>query len=396
MGSNAVRKSIAVAVSIIASVVAVASASAAPPDRPQSAATPTHDQTIAPSGAPYGNIPSDVYDLATHLNLKFHDASLTWDDAADSLTVWYSPGAEDSAIRATVAASGVNGVVVAQSTYARKDLSALADNLVQSGAISGQTVAWAGPLPDGSGLDVGVDVGVSARATQETSLDGVPVHVVASGEAVAASRDYDMTPFIAGADMLRDAGNGYVTECTTAFAFNHFDLTTHLNVEQLFTAEHCTANGAVWRTGSYLRNPTIGTAVGATTGGADISVISGQDYDPYMYYGANTSNSAVAIFGYVTPIVGGLVCYSGAPSGTVCDNKVTDTGLTVPYGGGLTYQDLTRTEQTAGVSAVGNGDSGGPAFVIDPQGYVYAAGIISGMESEGSSCQGDPAVSGGR
>ena len=77
----------------------------------------------------------------------------------------------------------------------------------------------------------------------------------------------------------------------------------------------------MWRTGRSLANPIVGTAVSTFTPQSDIKALSGGDYRPYMYYGANTSNSAVAIFGYVTPIVGANVCYGGAPSGTVCGNE---------------------------------------------------------------------------
>lgn len=72
---------------------------------------------------------------------------------------------------------------------------------------------------------------------------------------------------------------------------------------------------------------------------------------------------------------------------------MTHTDVTVNYGYNLTYQHLTRTVQQTGLSAVGNGDSGGPVFLINQGGMVYATGVISGMSNAGTDCQGDPSSS---
>lgn len=47
--------------------------------------------------------------------------------------------------------------------------------------------------------------------------------------------------------------------------------------------------------------------------------------------------------------------------------------------------------QQDGISAAGNGDSGGPV-VAARNGYAYAAGIISGILGRGNNCQGVPAT----
>ena len=255
-------------------------------------------------------------------------------------------------------------------------------------------MAWAAPRPDGSGLDVGATSTSGVRSAVPLEYGGIPVEVIAGGEAEAASRDVDYSPFVAGADMVHRIDANYVGFCTSAFAFNHFDLATRTVQERMFTADHCIHTGdSVWRTGRNLANAELGTNALAVSEQNDIAAIGGQDYDPYLYWGPNTSNSVAAIFGYVTPIVGASVCYSGAPSGTVCYNTITHTEVQINYqlaDGPHTYYGLTRTVQDTGISAVGNGDSGGPAVVIATGGYPYAIGIISGMQNAGSSCQGDP------
>lgn len=387
--------SLAVAV-ILATTTGLSAAAAAPGD-PSSSSRANSPRaiervTLHATYAPYEDVPADVYKVATDLTLAFPDTSLVWDDTDERITAWISGPADVEGVSALVASSGVRGIDVQVAAYERDALELLANEIVVSGVLDGADISWAGPRADGSGLDVGVQnltTSAAARTAQQPEYAGVPVTLVTDGEVARASRDYDLSPFMAGADMVRDAGGGYVSYCSTAFAFTHMDLATGVVSERLFTADHCGPTGAVWRTGRSLANPIVGTSESTFTAQNDLKSLSGGDYRPYMYYGANTSNSAVAIFGYVTPIVGAIVCYGGAPSGTVCGNEVTHTGLTVSYTGAGTYQDLTRTVQTSGTPAVGNGDSGGPAFVIATGGYVYAAGIISGMSGAGSTCTGD-------
>jgi hypothetical protein len=345
-------------------------------------------------GLPGTNIPADVHAFATKVDLEFENISLVWDDKVEVLTVWHSPGAASDAILSRVKESGLRGVAVAQTAYPIEDLSMAADDLAGEN-FNGTPVAWAAARPDGSGIDIGLD-GASTRSTpyKVGTYDGIPITVVDTDGVEPASRNYDAGPeYIAGADMVRNAAPGYVSFCTTAFAFHAFDGVTQTYSEKLFTADHCGATGDVWHTGRNTGNPEIGTGQGLATEQTDIMAIRGKDYAPYVYYGDNNSNTAVAVRGHVTPIAGASVCYSGAPSGTVCNNSVTHTDVTVNYGYNLTYQHLTRTVQQTGLSAVGNGDSGGPVFLINQGGMVYATGVISGMSNAGTDCQGDPSSS---
>lgn len=250
------------------------------------------------------------------------------------------------------------------------------------------------PRTDGSGLEVGVDTTKAPNresAKTSTEAGGIPLTMRPGGEAETASRDFDAGPdFIAGADITTPVPGG-VRACSSSFAiFAYYGGSWE---EQLLTAHHC-ANGSstgTWKAGNYTNSPVIGTDI-ASPAASDIAVIRGKDYAPYMYYGPNTSNVAVAIFGYAVPIVGATVCYSGAPTGTVCNNEVTHVNVTVSYPG-LTYSNQVRTVQRLGTPAAGNGDSGGPVFGVNASSQALAVGVISGMQNASANCTGDPATS---
>lgn len=352
-------------------------------------------ETIPEGDAPYGNVPIEVYELATNIELEHPDVSFVWDNEAETMTVWYEANADGAKVESLVREAQLPQVSASEATYNFGDLEQLATDIVEAGALGNSEVTWAGARPDGSGLDVGVN-STAARASGATATPepseyaGVPVAIIDDGEAELASRDFGGTPYRAGADMIRSVGNGMGVTCSTAFAFNHLDLATRVITEQMFTADHCGSAGDVWFSGKSIANPSVGTTVSVVTEQRDLIAMSGADYGPYMYYGPNTSYNSVAIYGYVTPIAGASVCYSGAPSGMVCGNVVTHTGLTTTYGGGLTYLGQTRTVQQAAIPSVGNGDSGGPVAIIDSTGHPYAVGVISGMANGGTECTGDP------
>lgn len=390
------RSAVCAVAAIFAATSGFSAATAADTPIPSPTDLPTSGQddlsvTLPAEYSPYADVPIEIYEVATDISAAITGSSLVWDDLTKTLTVWVADDSQSQTASDLIRESGAARMQVKVTEYDPEYLRDVATELVAAASVDGTDVTWAGPAPDGSGIEIGVDAAPTAPATQAeiATFDGVPVTVVDEGGATAASRNVDASPFMAGADMIRDAGGGYVSYCTTAFAFNHYDQPSSTVTERIFTADHCTSTGQVWLTGRNLNNPTVGTSVSVTTQQNDLKALSGQDYRPYMYYGANSSNSAVAIFGYVTPIVGATICYSGAPSGTVCGNQVTNTGVTVSYSGAGTYLNLTRTVQTDGTPAVGNGDSGGPAFVIATGGYVYAAGVISGMQNAGTTCTGD-------
>ncbi len=314
------------------------------------------------------------------------------------MVVSVAPGADidvDAALR-DVQPQISSSVRVEHADYAPERLESAALEIVKSGKFSGAEVSWAAPKPDGSGIDVGlVSAPKAPRAMPAMTFDGIPVSTEVTGHAVVASRDYDFPPFIAGADMNRDAAQAnYISICTTAFAV------VKLGVESLLTADHCArgGGGATWRTSNQYSNALeIGNHPGILPAPElipDITTITGKDYAPYMYYGPNTSNSFVAVSGSWNPILDTYVHYSGARSGSIYNNRVTHTGVAVRYNDSGTYAGLVRTVQIYDIPAVGNGDSGGPAFALTSSGQVLAAGIISGMDAPTTNCSGDPGVDG--
>lgn len=284
-------------------------------------------------------------------------------------------------------------IEVQTGAYSQAQLKQAAADLVASGEVT-----WAAPDPTGAGLDVGVDKVDSGRTAPDsaarapeaaeptTAAGGIPVTVVEEATVELASRDLDSSPFSAGADMVVDAGGGYVGFCSTSFAF------ISGGQERLFTADLCGSTGQVWRTGRSLSNAVLGTmtAPAQNLPTYDIATISGGDYRGRVYTGPNTSNTTIAVAGYTAPVVNQILCYSGAPSGTVCNNRVTHTGLTINYGPGYVYDGITRTVQLNGQPAVGNGDSGGPVYAPTSDGRATAVGVISGISGGGSACTGDP------
>jgi hypothetical protein len=344
-------------------------------------------------------IPDSLLTLGTLLNEKYPSLALRWDDKAQQLIVYVDPDTDASGIlSAARAAAGTGNVVVEHADYAAKRLEAAAKSIAEAGTLDGVAVAWAAPQPDRSGIDVGlVEAPQKRSATDSDSFEGIPVATEVTGPPEAASRDWDAGPaYIAGADMNRDSATaGYIAICTTSFAVR-----SALNVKSLLTADHCARGGGgnTWRTtNQYSNTPAIGShplVLPAPGFNPDAVLISGQDYGPYMYYGPNTANTAASVQGTYSPIVGGYVHYSGARSGSVYNNLITHTGLTVNYDPGLTYSGLARTVQNSGIPAVGNGDSGGPVFALNANGQVLATGIISGMEAPTTTCNGDPGING--
>jgi hypothetical protein len=92
--------------------------------------------------------------------------------------------------------------------------------------------------------------------------------------------------------------------------------------------------------------------------------------------------------------VGAEICYSGSFSGVVCGNIVQQTNVSYGVGGDLNALTGTITLQSGGQPAVGNGDSGGPGYMLVSQNGTlkrYASLIISAIPSgSGTTCTGVP------
>lgn len=169
------------------------------------------------------------------------------------------------------------------------------------------------------------------------------------------------------------------------------------------TAAHCGNYGAgFWRTANNYffgnkrseyqntaRDAAILTNDQITSGLPDTY----RFYGPYMYVGGVSGASRYVVTGGAMPVVGADFCYSGSYSGTWCYNEIEATNVYVDYGGaGKNTGPLVRTRNYKGISAVGQGDSGGPAFQFNSTttNGVRATGIISGISGGSTTgCRGE-------
>jgi len=111
---------------------------------------------------------------------------------------------------------------------------------------------------------------------------------------------------------------------------------------------------------------------------------------PYMYTGAWNSDTYTPINGLASPVIGTEICYSGSFSGLQCGNIVTHSESQVDYGVQISW--AFTTVNSAGLATVGQGDSGGPGYVLTSTGSGYkryAATIISGIANGTGTCMGD-------
>jgi hypothetical protein len=280
---------------------------------------------------------------------------------------------------------------------------------IASDLISGEAgpdVASVAIAPDGSGLAVSLKEGGAARAAapdpavqQEAVREfaGVPVDFVAAPES-ATSRQSD-TAGMGGARIWQFDNGRIINACTTAFAVIRPDSSR----KGVLTAAHCSDIGARWvvhdgvdgSNSYYLLGDVVSRGVTY-----DAAVIDSTWSYPYIYTGAWDSNTYTPINGMTIPVVGIEICYSGSYSGLACGNivRIAETVNQVcdPYGANCMAVRAFQTEHHTGVPTVGQGDSGGPGYVLTntPSGVKrYAATIISAIRGGSSACSG---IGGGR
>lgn len=253
----------------------------------------------------------------------------------------------------------------------------------------GAFVAETIPSEDGSRIDVGIAGAGAAAAVRGLggSILGIEVEAAVVEAPIAATRNRTVAPVLSGQYMQNASSS-----CTTGFWIGK-----STGERALISADHC--GGTVGETWYYGGGTTagkeIGTAQGQAPGGTDLELFmtsSTANVSGYVLVGTYAdSSSAAPIRGrYSQTVIGGSVCYSGSRSGLVCQNIITSYAGSVCYDTFQCYYNVTRTTQTNGIPAVGNGDSGGPVITVLTGGHVYATGIISGMSNASDNCTGDP------
>jgi hypothetical protein len=141
-----------------------------------------------------------------------------------------------------------------------------------------------------------------------------------------------------------------------------------------------------------------GTAVGDTyeyNQGTDIMTINvartGSSAGAVVYAGGvdETGNgvgeSSRPVKSTTSPAAGAIVCTSGAFSGERCSIKViqVNVAIDVDLGGGATQRitGQVKAEQTQRANAAGQGDSGGPVYLLRSDGGVSAEGTITAIDT---------------
>lgn len=346
-------------------------------------------------------IPDGTLRLAKELGYQtFASAIITmrWIETDKTIEIFASGDTSDLQKFVSADAAG-SSFVIRAATYSLAQLTAARETLFANSPVlpSGQRLIGAAPLVDGSGLKISVEsAAVGSRMSDGTiartlsELAALPVLVGTDEIPVNASRYNDSAPYVGGAYLSNNVGRS----CTSGFTIG----TLNAPNPQILSADHCTpATGASWWSGNVQDVPHfLGSGQGQAPGGSDLERIEGTNnaLAAYVYVGATTANTTTPIRGWTNPIVGASVCYSGAPSGTVCNNTITQTNEYICYlndPGAPCYDFLVRTVQQSGIPAAGNGDSGGPVIQAGGGG-AYATGIISGISGGGDNCTGRAAT----
>ncbi len=279
---------------------------------------------------------------------------------------------------------------------------------LRSGA-AGVPIAGATIEPDGSGLyvllavDGEAEEGVSARRSgpdrQEQLIQQAVEFPVTFGEepqTAAASRQSD-TAGLAGARIKEFIANpGRIGgQCSSAFSLRRGETG---DMAQL-TAAHCGALNSTWVIHDGVQGSNQHYLLGQMTQRHeyfDAAVIDSQWSYPYMYTGAWNSNTYTPINGLVVPVVGVELCYSGSYSGLHCGSIVIYPEMDVTYrdqwGNPIQTSFVFVAQQASGQKTVGQGDSGGPGYVLasTSTGFKrYAATIISGISEGTTGCIGE-------
>jgi hypothetical protein len=286
-----------------------------------------------------------------------------------TLNVWWN-GDPPAELRNEIASQERGGgikVILQPAKYSQRELIEAARSIT-SKAQEYPGLVSAGPLVDGSGLEIGVS-DIERAASFKFPM---PVHVVLrKGMVPLFSRGADTPPWWAGA--VTKAAVPNAGTCSTGFAM------TQGSTHGILTAEHCACGG----------NVVFNNGVGVPIGVAEPGSTQNPSTDSLFITansGAATYDGGVGVGEFSKPVVGrqssfrGLfVCSSGAATGVHCGIKIDITKLFFSSScfAGRSIEGGVIATQVDGTVAAGSGDSGGPVFTLaqDPS-TVNAAGII--------------------
>jgi hypothetical protein len=261
-------------------------------------------------------------------------------------------------------------VSVLPARYSKAELDSVAERVAE---IPGVTVV--GPLGDGSGLKVSTADERTLDAVRAVTGD-LPLTADLSRPALA-SRQVSSPPHYGGAAFTKPLGDGYYSFCTTGFTINH-----PRAGKRMLTAGHCGDNG------DTVYNGTGATVMGTVSGDNNTkdTMIINTNAAGRIYvdgYNSNTSKPVKMAFGSYEDT---LVCTSGAMTGEHCKIRITNIGMTINVG--YLIHPVVMAVHDDHLTAVGEGDSGGPVVSQDSGGFmgkgdfvlVYAQGTITALD----------------
>ncbi|WP_307485766.1 hypothetical protein [Microbacterium trichothecenolyticum] len=322
--------------------------------------------------------------------------TVTWDQNRDVLHFFAYGADEDlrSLIDSSIPADQDWDIVPAVRPIG--EVEAIIEKIAADSSVlpAGVTFVSGTPAPDGASITIGVQSTSSSRLHStllpQEILD-VPVTFITKERATTTTRVRNAAPLVAGGYMQGPASAGTMA-CSTGFPV----LRNQDNQYNMLTADHCTdLQGASWTWGTGTH--TVGRSTFQAPGDTDLELfIEPGSLSAWVFAGSyNDATSVLPIRGYVAPVGGNNVCYSGSRSGLVCSN-VLESADTFNCVAAFQCYWVRWSTQSAGTPAAGNGDSGGPVIQLarresDNTVGAYGVGAIS-MIPGGSSatCTGDP------
>lgn len=257
--------------------------------------------------------------------------------------------------------------------------------------VRGLDVTQVGPKPDGSGVQVGVDLTASPALARlhtpaggRAALAGRLISALVPGRAPVTvfgdqphwatdggSRDYDTSPYKGGARIVR-AGD---ILCSTGFSV--VSGKTHY---MLFAA-HCGGVNTKWEVGDTYDGDTSMGLETARDPSYDTGLIKVGDNQATIYDKAWDSSVTEKVVGYQSAVTGTYTCQNGATSGVICNTVVEATLQSISFDNGAftaVDEDVAHNADS-NLQAEADGDSGGPVFVTtSTKGHVDGVGTISG------------------
>jgi hypothetical protein len=319
------------------------------------------------------------------------------DDDHNQLTVYWHGTVPADIARLLASLRHRVQVRVAAARYSTAQLDQAVSRVFRSQP--GVRVTMAGPLPDGSGIEVGIAGTARAAAALRLPHMGVAVKIVTrpplrpatchqnSAKTVPSdtlgppARCNDLPPgFWGGAVIINQVhGNG----CSTGFGVH----STVDSKQYMLTASHCGNDRDSFKNGQETQ--TLGNMYGenhAHDDGAILTSPGNAYYDGPGIFKGDTHNTKL-VAGEQPSNKGDWVCESGAYGGVMCSMQITALNLTYSEydpDDGNTYIVSRIAETTLGSGGdngglLTDGDSGGPVFSLAANNKVTAKGINLGV-----------------